>query len=76
MRYIRGGIQDPYKSEQRRLENSHISGGGKFVLKKTSSWCENFGEKIQDGKQPDQVFSLGASISGKNLDLEIGLKLL
>ena len=37
MRYIRGGIQDPYKSEQRRLENSHISGGGKFVLKKTSS---------------------------------------
>ena len=51
MRYIRERIQVPYKSEQRRLENSHISGGGKFVLKKTSSWCENFGEKIQDGKQ-------------------------
>ena len=47
----KGGMQDSYKSEQRKLENSHISGGGKFVLKKTSSWCENFGEKIQDGKQ-------------------------
>ena len=76
MRYIREGIQVPYKSEQRRLENSHISGGGKFVLKKTSSWCENLGGRVQNGEQLYQVFPLGASISGKNLDLEIGLEII